>query len=313
MLKQLDSVASFVRVVERGSFLGVANELGTTQPRITRHIQALEADLGARLFERTTRGLTLTAAGQRFYPVAQRLLAMTEEAMQSISNEKQALSGKIRVVGPVVFGELVLADIVADFQSKHPEVSFELMLSDRNVNLIEEGAHCAFRGGALEDSSMVAVPLGHSIGVIAATKGYVKNHGQPKSPQELVNHPMASFHPRSPISDLKLVKAQSLKVISSSKSSLTPVIAPIHTQVFATTSQSADRVAASGKMIAVLPHYALDWYAKHFDFVRVLPAYCTVPNPIHAIYPSKHGITGRTRAFVEFVAKRTASMLAMRK
>jgi DNA-binding transcriptional LysR family regulator len=305
MLKQLDYVASFVRVVERGSFLGVANELGTTQPRITRHIQALEADLGARLFERTTRGLTLTAAGQRFYPVAQRMLALSEEATQTVSEERHVLSGKIRVVGPVVFGELVLADIVAEFQRKHPEVSFELLLSDRNVNLIEEGAHCAFRGGALEDSSMVAVRLGHSIGVIAATKAYIKSHGQPKSPQDLSKHALASFHPRSPVSELKLIKSNAKKESSSAPH----ITVAIQSQVFATTSQSATRVAASGQMLAVLPHYAMQWYAKHFDFVRVLPAYSTTPNPIHAIYPSKHGITSRTRAFVEFAADKTSTLL----
>jgi DNA-binding transcriptional LysR family regulator len=305
MLKQLEYLASFVRVVERGSFLGVANELGTTQPRITRHIQALEEDLGARLFERTTRGLTLTAAGNRFYPVAQRMLALSEEATQTVSDERHVLSGKIRVVGPVVFGELVLADIVAEFQTKHSEVSFELLLSDRNVNLIEEGAHCAFRGGALEDSSMVAVRLGESIGVIAATKAYVKSYGQPKSPQDLSKHALASFHPRSPINELKLVKSKDRK----SPASAMPITVAIRTQVFATTSQSAARVAASGHMLAVLPHYAMQWYSKHFDFVRVLPAYSTTPNPIHAIYPSKHGITTRTRSFVEFAAEKTRTLL----
>jgi DNA-binding transcriptional LysR family regulator len=94
-----------------------------------------------------------------------------------------------------------------------------------------------------------------------------------------------------------------------SPASVVPITVAIKTQVFATTSQSAARVAASGQMLAVLPHYAMHWYAKHFDFVRVLPAYSTVPNPIHAIYPSKHGITMRTRAFVDYAAEKTRTLL----
>lgn len=302
-MKSLETLRLFVRVVERGSFLGVAEEAGTTQPRVTRHIQSLEAELGARLFERSTRGLTLTSAGERAYRMAVRMLDVADEGMDELVQEAGALRGTIRVVGPVVFGELVLADLVAAFQREHPEVRFELLLSDRNVNLIEEGAHCAFRGGVLADSSHVAVPLGYSTGVISGTAAYFEAYGRPSSLEDLASHRFATFHPRSAIHELAIVRRDDALA--------EPRLVPIDALVFATTSQSAARVAAAGHHLAVLPHYGLEHYAMRHGFEPVLTDYCTRPNPIHALFPSRHGITARTRSFVDFVAARTRALLAL--
>jgi DNA-binding transcriptional LysR family regulator len=302
-MKLTESLRVLVRVVERGSFLAVANELGTTQPRITRLVQALESEFGTRLFERSTRGLVLTPGGERAYRMAQQVLSTMEAAHDDLRQERGELDGRLRVVAPMVFGDLVLADCVAAFHAKHPEVRVELLLSDRNVNLIEEGAHCAFRGGVLDDSSLVAVPLGFSVGLFAATSAYLKRHGAPRKPADLTHHSIAAFHPRTALARYEVVRL--------SAPSAGCQVVPVQPRVWANTSQAAARVAAGGDLLAVLPHYGIDWYSRHLGFEQVLRGWCTKPNPIHAIYPSKHGITARTRAFVEFVAQRTHKLLKM--
>jgi DNA-binding transcriptional LysR family regulator len=261
-MKLAESMRVLVRVVERGSFLAVANELGTTQPRITRLVQALEAEFGTRLFERSTRGLALTPAGERAYRMAQQILGAMDEARDDLQQERGGLSGRLRVVAPMVFGDLVLADCVAAFQATHPEVRIELLLSDRNVNLIEEGAHCAFRGGALDDSSLVAVPLGFSVGLFAATSVYLQQHGAPRKPGDLPRHPMAAFHPRTALARYEVVRLRAPHAAAE--------VVPVEPRVWATTSQTAARVAAGGGLLAVLPHYGMDWYAQHFGFQQVL-------------------------------------------
>lgn len=187
----------FSAVARDASFSEAARRLGTSPQAITRGIAALEAQLGVRLFHRSTRAVALTAEGSVLLPRVQRLLAELAEAERAIAGVHIEPQGLLHVTAPVAFGQLHVMPVVNALLAAHPQLELRLTLLDRNVRIVEEGIDVAVRIGALVDSNLRAVPLGGVRQVLVASPGYLARRGSPERPADLADHALiASTGPR---------------------------------------------------------------------------------------------------------------------
>jgi len=187
-MDRLTDIESFVAVVEAGSFSAAAERLGAAKSAVSRRVSALEARLGVKLLNRTTRTLSLTDNGRAYFERAGRILADLAEAEQSVSDADCALRGRIRLAAPLSFGLQHLAPAINAFAELHPEVQIDLDLNDRQISLVEEGFDMAVRIGRLADSSLIARRLCLIRRVAVASPDYLARHGTPQCPEDLVNH-----------------------------------------------------------------------------------------------------------------------------
>lgn len=187
-MDKLRSMEAFVAVVEEGNFTEAAQRLQISAVMIGKYVRQLEERLGARLLERTTRRQSLTDAGRVFYEDAKRALEQVRMAETSIERLRASPSGTLRVSAPVTFGACVVAPLAATFQRMYPHVRVELDLSNRKVDLIDEGFDLAIRIGELGDADLIAKPLTMYRMVICASPGYLAQHGRPETPRDLSAH-----------------------------------------------------------------------------------------------------------------------------
>ena len=187
-MDKIESFRAFARLVERGSFSRVAEELQVKQSTVSKWMQSLESQLGVQLIERTTRAMHVTDAGQRFYRSALEVLHAYDAAVGSVRHGDTTLQGRIRVNVPEVFGRLHVVPHVARFALKHPELSLELSFADRYVDLVGEGFDLAIRLGQPTDSTLRVQGMGSTSRRLVASPGYVKRRGTPSSPKALSEH-----------------------------------------------------------------------------------------------------------------------------
>src|SRR5271156_5661596 len=185
-MDRLDAMQAFVAVADLGGFAPAARKLGLSPSGVTRLIAALEERLGARLLQRTTRKVALTDVGTRYLERVRRILADVEEAEASAEGERTRPSGRLAVSAPIGFGRLHVSPVMSAYLMRYPEVAGELRLSDRMINLVEDGVDLAVRIGHLADSSLVARHVGEMRRILVASPGYLKSRGEPKKPQDVV-------------------------------------------------------------------------------------------------------------------------------
>lgn len=196
-MDRLSAYGMFVQVARTGSFTGAARQLGQPPQAITRGIAALEAHLGVRLFQRSTRAVSLTTEGAGLLPRIERLLGDLAESERAATGMLAEPRGELAITAPVAFGQLHVVPVVGELLALHPELDVRLMLIDRNVRLIEEGIDLAVRIGALEDSTLRARRIGTVREVIVASPAYLARQGVPGSPADLAGHDLiASTGPR---------------------------------------------------------------------------------------------------------------------
>src|ERR1700688_4968367 len=167
---------AFIRVVEAGSFTRVAQEQNSSQPTVSRQVAALEEHLGARLFARTTRKLTLTDDGRGFYEHAKRAIEAVSEAENAVGRRRSRPSGALRLAIPVVFGRLRVIPHLKEFLTRYPGVSIDLVMNDAKADLVEEGIDLAIRSGEIADSSLIARKIGVTRRVVAAPSPNCRGH-----------------------------------------------------------------------------------------------------------------------------------------
>lgn len=191
-MDQLQRLRLFSKVVERGSLSKAARDVGVGQPAVSKAIAAMEDELGARLLLRSTRTLTLTEAGRRYYERCRQALAVLDEARAELA-EGDVPRGTLKLHGPVVLGELFLGPASVAFQQRFPQVKCELTLLDSYVDLVAEGADLSIRLGAITDASVVRRRLGSMERLLVAAPGYLKRHGVPRRPEDLAAHRSVRF------------------------------------------------------------------------------------------------------------------------
>lgn len=285
-MDRLSVMQQFVRVVETGSFSAAARLLGQGQPAISKAVAQLEGRLGVRLLVRTTRALSLTDAGQIFYDRARTALDAADEAEAAAKGEGAALSGRLRVCAPVTFARLHVVPRLDVFLTAHPEITLDLILDDRRIDLVEEGIDIALRAGALDDSSLTATRIAQGRRMVIATPDYFARYGTPAHPDALMAHKAVIY-------------GDSASWIFSSQGKTKLV-----------SLQPKMRVnAAEGQREAVLAHlgYAItsEWlFAKELEsgaVISVLPEWTLPSVDLWLLFPAGRRISARARAFGNFL------------
>ncbi|MCX8281141.1 LysR family transcriptional regulator [Phyllobacterium sp. 0TCS1.6C] len=289
-MDKLAVMATFMRVAERGTFSAAARELGLSQPAVSQQIAALERHLGARLFHRSTRRLTLSDSGAAYYRQAQQIVQALEEAEDAVRAQTSELHGVLRVSGPVGLGQTDLADALIAFRRDYPGLVVELLLDDRYSDLIAEGIDVAIRLGSMPSSGLVARKLGSFDRILVASAGYIAANGSPGTPAELDQHPHVGF--------IWSPRGDSIPLLGPEG----PVDVPVRPVFLANNAFVLNKALLSGLGIggAQLPLVQSD--LDDGRLVRILPAYSYAPLEIHAVYPSGRFVPRKTRLFVEFLA-----------
>ncbi|SFL53735.1 DNA-binding transcriptional regulator, LysR family [Bradyrhizobium sp. NFR13] len=183
----IEDLRTFVEVADAGGVSPAARRLGVSKSIVSRQLARIEAELGVQLLARTTRGAALTEAGAAFRDHAARACAEIDTARDMLLPDGE-LCGRLRIAAPLTFGPTHLAPVLADMARRHPQLHVHTVYSDRFVDLIAEGFDCAIRFGYLQDSNLIARHVGPFYGKLVASPDYIKAHGSPETPDELVDH-----------------------------------------------------------------------------------------------------------------------------
>lgn len=195
-MNRLAAMEAFVLVVDTGSFSAAARRLNVGQPSLSKMVAQLEERLGVKLLARTTRGLTATEAGLNFYERARRSIEEAEEAELSVRRAGSSLTGRLQICAAVTFARIHIIPGLPEFLARHPELDMELVLDDRNIDLVQEGIDVALRMGRLIDSTLTARRIASSPHVVLATPSYFARTGEPAKPSDLAGHEAVIYDQR---------------------------------------------------------------------------------------------------------------------
>lgn len=290
-MDRLDAMEAFVRVAEIGSFSGAAHRLGISKSVVSRQISGLETRLGARLFHRTTRSLSLTEVGQAYLERCLRILSDIEEADGSVSALQATPRGRLRVNAPMSFAIHHLAPLIPVFLERFPEVDLDMEMNDRYVNLIEEGFDLAVRIGRLEDSSLIARQLAPSRLVLCASPDYLRRHGRPETPEDLAKHCCLTYSARTAASEWRFQDGQGKRWTVEIKGRLR-----------ANNGDLLRQAALAGIGLVRLPTFLCGRDLQAGRLVSLLTQYVPQDMAIHAVYPHNRHLSPKVRAFVDFLA-----------
>jgi len=291
-MDKLRSIQTFIEIAERGSLTAAADGLDTSLPTVVRRLAELEASLGVRLFNRTTRRIHLTDEGHRYLAICKETLGQLEEAEQALFDANAKPSGKLTVSMPVLFGRLHVAPLLREFMRMHPALTVEMLLLDRSIDLIEEGVDVAVRIGFLTDSTLHAVPAGMLRRVVCASPAYLERHGTPLHPSDLATHAGIRFTGRSVLSEWQFRE---------NERSFGVRIAP---SVTTNSVEAAVDACRDGVGLGAFLSYQVQAAVKAGELRPVLRDYETEPVPITMLYPHAKLLSARVRAFIDFMAPR---------
>lgn len=295
-MDKLKAMAAFVRIVEAGSITAAADALEVSQPSMVRLLAALEAELGVRLINRTTRRMALTDEGREYHERCKMVLSAVEDAEASLRARRIEPRGRLRVTSSVTFGRALLAPLVVEFMATHPQLRVELVLLDRVIDLVEEGIDVGVRLAHLPDSSLVAVPVGETRRMVLASAALIRRHRV---------HDVASLRTAPCVSFSGLVGANEWPMLVGGR--LTRV--PVHT-VFSTNQIDAALVACMrGLGYAQFFDYQVQHPLREGKLKPVLALHWPAPTPIQVVYPQARFLSGNVRSFVDYVVPRLRSLV----
>ena len=292
-MDRFESMRIFAKVVEASGFTTASASLGISTSMVSQHVKQLEERLGARLLNRTTRTMSLTEVGRAYYDRCKRLLSDLEEAEAAAGKMQVAPRGELRVNATPVFGVLHLAPAVADFTTRFPSISVEMMLSDRIVDLVDEGFDVAVRVEPLPGSSLVTRRIASCRMVICGAPAYLKKHGVPRTPADLADHNCLTFTGASYMRawHLGASKAESLEV-------------PLKGNLRSNNAAVLLWAALEGQGLVSMPSYMVGDALESGRLRAVLNDYAAAPLTIRAVYPHGRHLSAKVRTFVDFLAAR---------
>jgi LysR family transcriptional regulator for bpeEF and oprC len=293
-MQDLRTLAIFVRVAERKSFVRAATELGMTQSGVSNAIHRLEAQLEVPLLARTTRRVSLTEDGAAFYERCRQVIADLEEAELVLKEARLKPVGRLRVDMPVSFGRLKVIPMLGAFQSQYPELKLALSFTDRYVDLVEEGIDAAIRLGALTDSSLIARRLTDAQLRVVGSPGYFKAHGKPKTPDDLAAHNCLAFTRH----DTRLARDWRFR-----RAGADITITPAGNMAYSDGAAVFD-AACAGYGLAQSHGYYLDRALPSGQLEVVLDRFKPAGEPIWLVYPQTRHLSPKVRAFIDFMVAR---------
>lgn len=291
-MDRFTSLGVFVAAVEEGSFAAAARRFGLSAAMAGKHVSALEAELNARLLQRTTRRLSLTDTGQTYYERCKRILEAFDEATREASDSQATARGVLRVAAPVTFGAMHLGDVVARYLEDHPQVNVEVLLGDRYVDLLDAGVDVAIRIGRLQEPALVTRRLAPCRMVVCASPAYVERHGMPRKPEDLRRAQRLAFSEAVSAGDWTLLDAKNRAHL---------IDGPC--RMAANNTQMLLAAALAGAGIAYGPTFVFGEHLRRGELVVLLPDYHTASLTIQAVYPSAQRIPLKVRQFVDYLTE----------
>lgn len=290
----LTSMKVFAAVVDGGSFTIAADRLDMSRAMTSKYVSTLEEHLGTRLLNRTTRRLSVTESGSVYYLRCVQILSDVTEAEQVAGQLSAVPRGTLKITMPLAFALHRLGPIVADYVTQHPEVKLDISLSDRFVDLIEDGFDLAIRIGALPESGLIARKLGSVCAVICASPAYLKRHGAPKTPEDIAQH-----------SCLEYTYARTSDVWHLTGKNQDHAIS-IAGAIKADNGDMLRLAAVSGAGLTFLPEFIVAEDLATGRLVQVLKGFTSPNFGIYAIYPSRKHLSAKVRTFVDLLTERMA-------
>jgi DNA-binding transcriptional LysR family regulator len=290
-MDRLTGIGVFVAAVDEGSLAAAARRFGLSAAMAGKYVSAIEAELNARLLQRTTRRLSLTDIGRVYYERCKQILEAWDEAGREASDAQGTARGVLRLAAPVTFGAMHLGDVIAKYLDAHPHVNIEVSLSDRYVDLLEAGVDVALRIGRLPDSGLVARRLAPCRMVICASPDYLARHGTPRSPDDLRRAPRLTFSEAVSVGDWTLVDAKRRAHVISGPC-----------RMAANNTQMLLAAALAGAGIVYGPTFVFGEHIARGTLVALLPEYHTSDLTIQAVYPSARHMPLKVRHLLDTLA-----------
>jgi DNA-binding transcriptional LysR family regulator len=301
----LSDVAVFLRVVEAGSFTAAADSLEVSKAAVSKYISRLEAALGSRLLQRTTRRLTLTEAGSAYYARAAAALGELDAANEALAALSGEPRGHLRVSAPGYLGALHLAPLLGGFLKTHPAITLDLDLSNRLVDLVQERFDVALRISAHADSSLVARAIAPCPTVICATPEYLVRRGTPRHPADLAEHECLIYGLMRTPHEWRMRKRGRSK--GSGKGRW--VVVPVKGALRCNDDIALKQWLLEGLGIRQFPRFFVENELKRGEVVELLPGWESPPLTISAVFATRQHLAPKVRAFVDFVAERLPPLL----
>jgi len=297
-MQDLRTLAIFVKVAERLSFVRAAAELGITQSGVSNAISRLEDQIGTPLLVRTTRKVSLTEHGAAFFERCRQALAEIEEAEQVLKNAQLKPSGNLRIDMPVSFGRIKVVPLMGAFQARYPDIALRLTFNDRYVDLVEEGIDVSIRFGVLQDSSLIARRLGGAQLSVVGAPRYFTKHGTPKRPEDLAAHNCLAFTFR----ETRLAREWRFAQ-SGAQGGVETALAPKGNMSLSDGASVCD-AARAGYGLAQLQDFFIDALVARGQWVSVLDKFKPAAQPIWLVYPRTRHLSPKVRVFVDFMVEK---------
>lgn len=290
-MDKFQEITTFTAVVDAGSFVKAADRLNMSKAAVSRHLVDLETRLGIRLLHRTTRKLSLTEEGELFYQRCKEILETIESAENEITSHTDDVSGHIRINAPFSFGIRKLAPLWGIFHQKYPKVTLDVVLSDRLVDVVDEGYDMAIRIAALSSSTMVSKKLTDTRIVLCASPKYLKEHGTPTKPADLVNHQVINYSYWAGKEEWSFDGPKGKE--------------SVHIKPFMQTNNGDTCLVAAvaHQGIVLQPSFIVGDAIRAGDLVEIMPQYKSIELGIYAIFPTRKHIAPKVRVLIDFLVE----------
>ena len=293
MIDHASEMAAFVRVVDAKGFSAAAPALGLTPSAVSKLVTRLEARLGVRLLQRTTRALHLTQEGEAFYESARRIVDDIETLESRIVDGRGTPQGLLRVTTSLAFATHQLTPILAEFLARYPAIQFALLPTDRLVDMVEEGVDIAIRIGRLADTSFMARRIGEDKRVICASPGYLTRHGTPRRPQDLLRHQCILSRERAHLNrwpfridgEIREIEVAGRMAVDEGETQLQLALQGMG--IVRLTRLTVAQAVRAGRLVSLLPDFSAEQ-----------------PLPINAVYPHRRHLAPKVPAFVDFLIEK---------
>jgi DNA-binding transcriptional LysR family regulator len=291
-MNKLRAMKGLIRIVEKGSLTAAAADLGVSLPSMVRMLAALERELGVTLLNRTTRRIHLTDDGRRYLEHCRLILGHVQEAEAALHSRRTVPHGKLTLTASVAFGQTYVASIANQFLQRYPDVTLDLLLVNRIVNLVEEGFDAAIRIGPLDDSSLVTIPLTKVRRVVCASPAYLRRNSLPRRPEELRNHRCVRFSDLAP-------RAEWTFRVNSRR-----VAVPIMNVLVCNQADVAIEACVNDLGLGSFLSYMVAPLRRSGKLEYVLEDFEVEPLPVQFVYPRSRILSATVRAFAELCVKK---------
>jgi len=288
----ISGIRTFIGVVDEGSFTTAAEQMTMSVSLVSKYIAQLETRLGVRLLNRTTRSLTLTEIGGIYYERSQQVLKDFDELEKEIKDKRASPCGNLVISAPQTFGEMFLTPLIEEFLKKYPDITIDLQLSDRLINLIDETVDVSIRIAELPDSNMIARYLEPARIVCCASAEYLKENSVPNHPFDLLNHEcIFDKNFKDPNRWPFLINGEKITV-------------KVNGRLMVNSARTTRDIVLAGNGIALIPFYAVENDIKEGRIEILLEQYEAFDLGIYIIYLNRHHLAAKIRAFIDFISEK---------